>query len=115
KDNGDRYLVRRLMKGEWHAGLWEFPTVRVIEGEPVREFESRYGIRIADNDEWMRLKYTVTHHRVSNQVFRCRLVSVSQDSDLLNMGHRFLTLQELGDLAMGSAQRKIRKQLLNSD
>lgn len=115
-DSEGRFLIRRIAAGKWHAGLWEFPTfpgVRPdeLDDEPV--IESELGLEIGKPSPILRLGYTVTHHKVSCQVFNCRLKSITDHSKLVDAHCRFAPVDTLAEFPMGSAQSKIRTYIIN--
>lgn len=110
------FLVRQIPKGEWHAGMWEFPTVR-LEGKDVpttKQVQAAVKAVVnafpADLDLFHKLRYQVTHHKISLSMFRG-----TADHLQVKEPYAFLSLDRISGLPMGSAQTKVLKVLQETE
>lgn len=112
------YLVRRIPKGEWHSGLWEFPT-RQLTGEHVNPgamkalFLPTTASEVRDFAPMGTLKYTVTHHQITCHIFHCHADIEAGDVGIDGDESVLIPLDKIEKLAMGSAQRKLLKLLVS--
>ncbi len=107
-----RYGVRRIPKGEWHDGMWEFPTERITSGVASFTDAKTFAAIVHDRDiECARLlttlRYQVTHHKIICNVFHCETENLVSEKANNDTGVQFLDLKEISTLPMGSAQKKI--------
>ncbi|MCX7018255.1 MAG: A/G-specific adenine glycosylase [bacterium] len=109
-----RYLVRRIPEGEWHHGLYEFPKITISAKTSCKKAREMLGDLVhlygscIDPAPCMSIKYTVTHHRVTLQVWRAYVKTadvVCDYPDILS----WVSAEKLRKLPFGSAQKKIVK------
>ncbi|MBN1452539.1 MAG: A/G-specific adenine glycosylase [Anaerolineales bacterium] len=97
-------LAKRPSKGLL-GGMWEFPNGRV-EGEPDEGLESAletgYRLKVQKNEALGVVQHAYTHFRVTVHVYRCELVSMSNNESL-----KWVKLKELDDYPMGKIDRQI--------
>lgn len=120
EDSHRRYAVRKIPPGRWHAGLWEFPTLRTDSNgkQELPLFAANYAdsLGISSRVPWKKiltLKYQVTHHKVVCTVFHCLATNSQAQRPPENSDISFLTLQEIFQLPLGSAQKKLLQFLEN--
>lgn len=110
-------LLREVPAGEWHAGLLQFPllTGRQEGTAAARDWAATWG-RVASAEPWAELKFTVTRHRVTQQVFMVRLASRARRDSLPGDAGRFRwhPLVQLPDLPLSSAQKKLAARISTS-
>lgn len=114
------YLVRRIPEGQWHAGLWEFPTSLPCEAAPGVEACLQEILQIDTETPWLspvefagEFRYPVTRHRVHLTLWR---TTTSEDhATVVRPEMLFLSLKAISDLPLGSAQKKIMKVLTEMD
>ncbi len=109
-----QYLLRKIPAGEWHAGLWEFPTIRLDspEANPTKVAENlltKLNLPTAVSTSPTHFKditYQVTHHKVRLRVWQLAIPELHrlQDNDETM---QFLSLSDISALPMGSAQKKV--------
>lgn len=100
---GKLFGVRRIPSGEWHAGLFEFPKAALEDDNEdtacmtlARAFEGA-NVRPV---EFCRLRFAVTRHRVTMHVYHARIRNRVS-------GLTWLSLDEIDDLPLGAAQKRI--------
>jgi A/G-specific adenine glycosylase len=118
-----QYIVRRIPSGQWHHGMYEFPAFRVphdslaplasVEAAAKTLAASQLGAAPVTMEEFMPLRYQVTHHRIRLTVFRGMFDL--PPGQPLPAGYQFLTLANISSLPMGSAQKKILKALMETE
>lgn len=111
-NNSGEYLVRRIPAGEWHSGLWEFPTRRLdsndLNADKIKElFMPAAAAKIGEFALFGTLKYTVTHHEVTCHIFHCHADIEAGDVGIDGDETVLIPLDKIEKLAMGSAQRKL--------
>jgi A/G-specific adenine glycosylase len=92
----NKFGIVQVPKGQWWEGMWEFPRQVVNSNWQVAESEQQRYLGT--------IKHTVTHHKLSFNVFLVE--ENSQAPDLLWYG-----IEELNEIPMPSPQRKIIKLL----
>jgi len=112
-----KYLLRRIPKGEWHAGMWEFPSWRIDNSAPTPDDADRLAEKYLNAGEERfsplgQFRYTVTHHSITAHVFRSD-VTVEIGCDMGEF--QYFAPAAISELAMGSAQRKILNRVLELD
>ncbi|MCP4143105.1 MAG: A/G-specific adenine glycosylase [Chloroflexi bacterium] len=110
-DEGKVLLAQRPQKGLL-GGMWEFPNGRVEEN-PVKELASLiwegYQVKIKVGNPIGEIDHAYTHFKVTEHVFLCELIQLSQKENL-----RWANLKELDDYPMGKIDREIAKRLQTS-
>jgi A/G-specific adenine glycosylase len=97
-------LAKRPSRGLL-GGLWEFPNARVLAdpaGELVPALETAYGLRVRTGEALGSLQHAYTHFRVSEHVFRCELVTMTENPALA-----WTALDALESSPMGKLDRQI--------
>lgn len=113
-NSAGQYLLRRIPAGEWHAGLWEFPTIRLdspdanpaITAETLLAKLSIPTLVSTSPTHFKDITYQVTHHRIRLRVWKLtipELSSLQTDNETM----QFLSLTDISALPMGSAQKKL--------
>lgn len=103
----DKWLVRLIPEGEWHHGMYEFPSFN-------RNADSNmYGLfKQLSTDlgayRFLMVKYVVTHHKITMDVWKMEAKTPVKVPE----GMSWKSLGEISALPMGSAQRKIAQKLL---
>jgi A/G-specific adenine glycosylase len=115
---GDQFLVRQIPKGEWHAGMFEFPAIPVDphakRNAQLAELDQLLAsLRVPHGElsELARYRYTVTRHSVVLDVFRCEAPKCTP----VTPPYSWLTLEQIDRLPLGSAQRKLLDLLKTKD
>jgi A/G-specific adenine glycosylase len=114
---GRALIVRRPAHGMW-GGLWEFPRVACVRGEPpemgaIRAAKEIAGLDIVLDGRVARIRHTVTHHRITLYGFSARML----DPDARPSPHecadaRWAPLDALADYAFSSPQALLREALV---
>jgi A/G-specific adenine glycosylase len=94
-----RWGFRQIPPGEWWEGLWEMPRGTP---ESLEDWLGSHPAQLAGT-----LRHTVTHHRISLHVDWI-------ESPEEPPGLTFLPLEDVGDLAMPSPQRKALRMILEA-
>lgn len=112
----DKFLLREIGAGEWHAGLYEFPTVPIphppsqhSEGKAVRALLKKLEIT-ARPEPFARFQYVVTRHAVTLGVWKARAQNFGAHS--LPSGLNWYTREQVERLPLGSAQKKLFRLLI---
>jgi A/G-specific adenine glycosylase len=105
-DHGGRYLVRQRPAGVVNAHLWEFPNVEASgEHFNVKTIaKAELGHMPGRFEKLMTIKHTITRYRITLEAYRGEM---KQPFEKNSRGGRWLTLEELRNLAFTSAHRKI--------
>ncbi|MBT3338261.1 MAG: A/G-specific adenine glycosylase [Anaerolineae bacterium] len=107
-EDGRVLLAQRPSKGLL-GGMWEFPNGRV-DGDPAEGLADVIDKGFKLNVEIMNLlvevRHAYTHFKVTEYVFRCKLIRSSQKVNL-----RWVSLDELDDYPMGKIDRQIARKL----
>ena len=102
--DGKALLAQRPREGLL-GGMWEFPNGRV-EGEPAEGLESAletgYRLKVQKGEALGEVRHAYTHFKVTEYVFRCELVSMSENENM-----KWVALDELDDYPMGKIDRQI--------
>ena len=128
---GNRYLLWQCPRNEGrYRGMWEFPTVKIGEGESAKprlpkskiesllakEIQTRTGLQVIVEEEWAEIRHQVTHHKIRKKLFMCALKdkaqSVVKEEDM--EGVAWETLEEMADTPMGAPHKHILTLLLES-
>ena len=120
RNSKGKYFVRHIPAGNWHAGLWEFPTQRLAVPakagevlEAARTFLAEFAIdQRADLVVLEPLKYSVTKHRVQLHPF---FADVNISDSKPPAGMQILDLPQIWNLPMGSAQKKLLKVIMEME
>lgn len=115
---GDRFLVRQIQKGEWHSGMFEFPSLPLAVGAKsasqlalLEERLANLGVLHGQLFDFARFRYTVTRHAVDLNMYRCEVLERTE----VQLPFSWRTLNEINQLPLGSAQRKLLDLLKTSD
>ena len=113
----EKFLVRRIPAGEWHEGLFEFPSgpagsPAVGASKEAALLAKQADVRIKDPKCFAELNYVVTHHKVHLVVMRAHMAGVPAR---LPRDYHLLPLSEISRLPLGSAQTKLLKLLRAGD
>src|SRR5262249_38598868 len=109
---GQRVLVIQLPESapRW-GGMWQFPNVELEQGESNAAAVARAiavtGLRARAGEHLGRITHSVTRYRITLDAH----AAVASGS-LRNVAARWQALDELGELAMPSAHRKIANLIL---
>ncbi len=107
-NQGKVLLAQRPREGLL-GGMWEFPNGRVKD-DPAEDIESvldaEYRLRVKKGEQLGVVKHAYTHFKVTEHVFRCKLVSKSKNGKL-----KWVQLKELEDYPMGKIDRQIANML----
>jgi A/G-specific adenine glycosylase len=93
------------------AGMWQFPNTDVARGEPGAEAAARSvreatGLPAAAGERLLTVRHSVTHHRITLDVFRC--TAPRGTARALGCGEvNWFAPSALDELAMPSAHRRI--------
>jgi len=105
------YLVRRRPASGLLGGLWEFPTISVVEGDSAEQ-----KVRLLMNDFAVRgelqplgsINHIYSHFRLELQLYRLSIVDLSQVGE---GGNDWCCFEELSQLALHGAHKKALKKL----
>ena len=107
-EKGRVLLAQRPSKGLL-GGMWEFPNGR-IDGDPAEELAgviyAGYKLKVESVDLLGEVHHAYTHFKVTEYIFRCELIQLSEQKNL-----RWVGLDELNDYPMGKIDRQIAKNL----
>ena len=111
-----RFVVRLCGPDEHWSGLWDFPRF-TLPASPshnrpqliCNETEKRTGLRVEVETPFLNLKHAVTRFRIELECFRSVTVSGRLRS---HANFKWVSPEELADLAMSVTGRKIVKQIL---
>jgi len=96
-------LVQRPSKGLL-GGMWEFPNGSV-SGNPAKELttvlRSEYSLTVQRKEAWGTVQHAYTHFKVTVHVFRCALLSISNDD------FYWVLVNDLEKYPMGKVDRRI--------
>lgn len=112
RDEAGRYFIKRIPKGQWHAGMWEFPTQRSASeyagpDAAAEFFKLLVGFAPQNVTLLTTLHYQVTRHKVICHVFHCQIKKWKSNNLHAESNVQFLNLKEISALPMGSAQKKL--------
>jgi A/G-specific adenine glycosylase len=106
----DDVLVARIPEGEWHAGMFEFPKVsvplKVSDAEArktAQQLLRSLGLR-GDLVAFREFRYTVTRHSITLGAW---LAVCRRPARPRGMALRWVHLDEVAKLPLGSAQRRV--------
>jgi A/G-specific adenine glycosylase len=104
-----RYLVRQRPAGVVNGHLWEFPNVEVgLEKDQRRLMSAATKEALGFNPGRLQrlctTKHSITRYRITLEVYRAEM---KQRPEELTTAGRWLSTQELGELAFTSAHRRI--------
>lgn len=103
-EDGSILLAQRPREGLL-GGMWEFPNGRVVR-KPDEELEAvlenEYNLKVQRGEALGVVKHAYTHYKVTEYVFRCRLVSMSANENM-----HWVNLKELENYPMGKIDRRI--------
>lgn len=107
-----RYYIRRRPATGILAGLWEFPSGIVEQGEShgialERSMRELCGVTVAESQHAMQAAHAYTNHRIKQHVYRC-----AAEGDLIeDATRRWVTLNQMQKFAMHSGSLKIAEKL----
>ncbi|MFO1476450.1 MAG: A/G-specific adenine glycosylase [Verrucomicrobiota bacterium] len=101
--DGSRVLVRQRPAGGVNAQLWEFPNAELGAGpESAARAAGTLGFTLAESDPVCTIRHSITHHRITLQVYHARALGRPKTND-----GQWLTAPELQKLAFPSAHRRL--------
>lgn len=104
-----RVLLARRPPGGLLGGMWEFPNGQV-RGEPGRGLgavlRTGYGLRVRQKEPLGTINHAYTHFSVTTHIYRCQLISLTEDRNL-----RWVPMRDLGSYPMGRIDRQIARKL----
>ncbi len=116
-----RYLLTQRAANASLPLLWEFPGGRAHDGETdetalVRELKERLNVDVIVEEEATKVHHEYPEYDIDFHVFHCRLADASQDisHDRIH-DHRWVTLEEMGDLSFPPADSRTVAKLLDLD
>jgi A/G-specific adenine glycosylase len=112
--DGKRVLMRQRPAGVVNAHLWEFPNFELAGDSGREEFAAfgKLGIDAKDLELLGTIRHSITRFRIDLKVYQ---VHAGGAARLLRAGGgHWCTLQQLDDLALPSAHRKIVRRLRNA-
>jgi A/G-specific adenine glycosylase len=115
REDGAILMAQRNLE-DMLGGLWEFPGGKREEDEGlaeclIREMEEELAVTIAVGERLTEVKHGYTHFRITLYAFWCRLqdgVPTCLDCAAV----RWVPLDELGELPMSVADRKVARALI---
>lgn len=100
-----RVLLAKRPSNGLLGGMWEFPNGRV-EGDPPKGLSNAlmagYRLRVRRKEALGVVRHAYTHFKVTVHVFRCELLSMSEDGTW-----RWVALANLSEYPMGRVDRRI--------
>ena len=93
------------------AGMWQFPNADVTRSETAaataaRAVHEAVGLRVTPRDKVLTVRHSVTHHRITLDVYRCE--TVGGTAKALGCGAvEWVAPEKLESLAMPAAHRQI--------
>ena len=113
-DHCGRYLVRRRMAEGFLGGMWEFPTVSLLEGEDpgqkLRLLFSDFGLKGAAEPIGT-IQHVYSHFCLKSAIYCKKIEVISHVAEGENM---WFSLEELKNIALHGAHKKVLVKLLNS-
>jgi A/G-specific adenine glycosylase len=107
---GRKVLLAQRPPKELLGGMWEFPNGRVGE-DPAKALtkvlRSEYSLKVQRKEAWGFVQHAYTHFKVSVHVFRCDLLSMSNDGRF-----KWVMMKKLEEYPMGKVDRQIAKTVL---
>ncbi|MGD0462830.1 MAG: A/G-specific adenine glycosylase [Tepidisphaeraceae bacterium] len=102
----NRWLIeRRPDKGRW-AGLWQFPTIKAADGQPVAAIIGRQmGVRIRELREVGQLRHALTHRKYLFKAFAATAMGNGRITS--EPMRRWVKLNELEQYPLSRPQAKI--------
>ncbi len=113
RDGQGRYLVGKRPKAGLLGGLWEFPAERCAPDEALDHCLARLlgqtlGIQAEPGGELICVRHAFTHFKIRLHVFECRYDAGNPQPNAEKYTEmRWLTLDELNQLAFARADRKV--------
>ncbi len=101
-----RYLVRRRPSSGLLGGLWEFPTIGVLDGEKPEQKVTLLAQEFAvtgDREALGSIQHIYSHFRLDLQLFRIAITDLPQVAE---GEYDWCPLEELTDLALHGAHKK---------
>jgi A/G-specific adenine glycosylase len=78
---GKWLIERRPAKGRW-AGMWQFVTVTLEEGEPTaKDVQRATGAKVSRPKHLGQITHTLTHRRYEFEAYRCAAIAASPQAD----------------------------------
>jgi len=113
-----RYLLGRIPDGCHSAGLWEFPTTALEDGEDIdsaarRAVRDRVGLEVVSSRPLGRIRHTITHHRITLHVIACKTRGRARSRGYDEV--RWYERHEFDQLALPSSQRRIVQRFLTEE
>ncbi|MCK5913140.1 MAG: A/G-specific adenine glycosylase, partial [Desulfuromusa sp.] len=113
-DHRDSYLVRRRMTEGFLGGMWEFPTVSLLEGEDpeqkLRLLFSDFGLKgIAEPIGSSQHVYS--HFRLKSDIYSKKIEDLPREGEGDN---RWFSLDKLKNIALHGAHKKVLQKLLKT-
>lgn len=108
-----RYRVIRRADSQVNGGLWEFPNREVAgpEVDPASVVGDLLGNGMGELQPWGRVRHAITRYRITQNVFR---LSLDRPPTRMPGGGAWHTLEEIRDLALTGAHRKIADRLASN-
>lgn len=108
-------LLRRIPEGEWHSGMMELPKVRLEDraeahAVPAKltELLSAAGIKVPELLHWKSVRYVVTKHKVTLDVWRGRLRGAKQELRSPDSSElEWVSVEQLESVPCGTATRRL--------
>lgn len=118
RDRRDRVLLTRIPPNQHNAGLWDFPSVRLSSSSPrkassssiKRLFLQEWGWRVEVGKPHGTIKHSITHHRISLEVFEGRVLPSPRPSST----RVWVDGKEDPGLAITGSARKIFRRLFHT-
>ena len=110
---GPSYLVTRRPEGGLLGGLWEFPTIEIAGPEEKMDIPASSlgmpGLDVHRLEAWQVFDHAFTHIRGTYRIGTVRWLDVPP---LVSSGWRWVSSEELENLALGKVHQRIRHDLL---
>ncbi|MEE2716549.1 MAG: A/G-specific adenine glycosylase [SAR324 cluster bacterium] len=113
---GNRWLVRKRPEGGLMGGLWEFPTWEEPPAEGstavwlATQLCAEYGVDAQIGPELFQMEHGYTRFQAT---LHCWICTVAEIPDAISTNARWLTLDEIAELALPRVFQRLRKRLLD--
>jgi A/G-specific adenine glycosylase len=105
-----KWWMRKRNVGEVNQGLWEFPQLEVTDDPREASISARNWLGVPESQliPLPRIRHAITRYQITLDVF---MVSLKRIPDVIQDGE-WVTSEEVGELALTAAHRKIAGSLL---
>lgn len=112
--NGDQFLARQRPEHGVNGRLWEFPNFEVSDKQSVTPdlIEEHLGLKVRQIRSFMQVRHHITNNSINLSAFGAEFIGKTKGSIVCDC--KWLSVDQLGELAFSSAHGKLLKALKKS-